>query len=235
MSKTIDKRYQQLLFDLSLYRGYIDGVYGPKTEEAVKKFQTMNGLKSDGIIGTKTKEVFEEQLEPNSDDTPNTTTTSSYKRWPQEVQSELMRFYGNVGENQVRIDAPYKMILSWDTSTSITRITCHEKVAESLYVILENIKNAYTEDEITKYGFNLFGGTLNVRQIRGGNRWSVHAWGAAVDIDPARNQLNWGRDKAYFARPECRDFLTCFKQEGWYSLGENKNYDWQHFQACWRA
>ncbi len=33
----------------------IDGVYGPKTANAVKRFQLMNGLTADGIYGPKTK------------------------------------------------------------------------------------------------------------------------------------------------------------------------------------
>ncbi|MDU0153970.1 N-acetylmuramoyl-L-alanine amidase [Bacillus cabrialesii] len=40
----------------------IDGVYGPKTENAVKRFQTMNGLTPDGIYGPKTKAKIEEKL-----------------------------------------------------------------------------------------------------------------------------------------------------------------------------
>jgi hypothetical protein len=34
--------------------GQIDGIYGPKTEEAVKAFQRDRGLEDDGIVGPKT-------------------------------------------------------------------------------------------------------------------------------------------------------------------------------------
>ncbi|ELS60977.1 N-acetylmuramoyl-L-alanine amidase [Bacillus inaquosorum KCTC 13429] len=40
----------------------IDGVYGPKTENAVKRFQSVNGLNADGIYGPKTKAKFEKLL-----------------------------------------------------------------------------------------------------------------------------------------------------------------------------
>ena len=32
----------------------VDGDFGPKTETAVKDYQTQNGLKPDGIVGSKT-------------------------------------------------------------------------------------------------------------------------------------------------------------------------------------
>ncbi|WP_353856422.1 N-acetylmuramoyl-L-alanine amidase [Bacillus sp. Bos-x628] len=37
----------------------IDGIYGPKTANAVKRFQLMNGLKADGIYGPATKAKLE--------------------------------------------------------------------------------------------------------------------------------------------------------------------------------
>ncbi|MDI3410013.1 N-acetylmuramoyl-L-alanine amidase [Bacillus sonorensis] len=40
----------------------IDGYYGPKTANAVKRFQLMHGLSADGIYGPKTKEKLESLL-----------------------------------------------------------------------------------------------------------------------------------------------------------------------------
>ncbi|CAM5501121.1 N-acetylmuramoyl-L-alanine amidase [Bacillus tequilensis] len=40
----------------------IDGVYGPKTANAVKRFQSVSGLTADGIYGPKTKAKLEEKL-----------------------------------------------------------------------------------------------------------------------------------------------------------------------------
>lgn len=237
--KKIDKRYQQLLFNLNLYKGRIDGLYGPNTENAVKSFQAMNGLIADGIIGSNTRRVFEEQLGDVPERSVDEVVTSkgvkhSYKRWPHEDTKSLMNFYGSVGKNQTSLELPYRMYLAWDTSKSLSRISCHAKVADSLYTVLENVKSVYSPEEISKHGFNLFGGCLNVRKIRGGNRWSTHAWGIAIDIDPARNGLRTSWSKSYFGRSECRDFVECFKNEGWYSLGLEKNYDSMHFQCCWR-
>ena len=48
------KRYQQRLFDLGFDPGPIDGVRGRLTIRAIKAFQHVNGLETDGIIGPKT-------------------------------------------------------------------------------------------------------------------------------------------------------------------------------------
>ncbi|MEW5069634.1 N-acetylmuramoyl-L-alanine amidase [Bacillus subtilis] len=40
----------------------IDGVYGPKTANAVKRFQSVNGLTADGVYGPKTKAKIESLL-----------------------------------------------------------------------------------------------------------------------------------------------------------------------------
>lgn len=45
---------QKKLKRMSLYTGKIDGLFGPATETAVKKFQARSDLKSDGIVGSKT-------------------------------------------------------------------------------------------------------------------------------------------------------------------------------------
>lgn len=45
---------QQALTQLGYSLGKIDGIYGPKTQQAVEKFQSDNGLKIDGICGALT-------------------------------------------------------------------------------------------------------------------------------------------------------------------------------------
>ena len=48
------RQIQEKLKTWGYYSGETDGIYGSKTEEAVKKFQKKNGLTADGIAGSAT-------------------------------------------------------------------------------------------------------------------------------------------------------------------------------------
>ena len=47
-------RMQQALIDQGYLSGTADGIFGVKTENAVRKFQKKHNLKADGLAGTKT-------------------------------------------------------------------------------------------------------------------------------------------------------------------------------------
>ena len=52
------KELQRRLKQWGYYSGAVDGIYGPKTVEAVKYFQRKNGLTADGIAGRATFEAL---------------------------------------------------------------------------------------------------------------------------------------------------------------------------------
>jgi hypothetical protein len=153
-------------------------------------------------------------------------------KWPKQNYESMVEFYGNIGENQARLDLPYSLKLAWDQNIVIKKITCNEKIHKSLYTIFENTLKAYGLKEIQKLKLDNFGGCLNVRKMRGGTNWSIHSWGAAVDLDPDRNALRMTDKQAVFARPEYNDFWKIVQAEGWVSLGKVRNFDWMHFQAA---
>ena len=49
---------QQKLKQWSYYKGAVDGLYGPRTGQAVRDFQRKNGLAADGIIGPQTRKAL---------------------------------------------------------------------------------------------------------------------------------------------------------------------------------
>lgn len=53
-SGEVVKQIQSKLKEYGIYSGEADGIFGSKTEEAVKKFQSNNGLVADGKVGAQT-------------------------------------------------------------------------------------------------------------------------------------------------------------------------------------
>lgn len=152
--------------------------------------------------------------------------------WPNQDYESMVQYYGEVGENQVILELPYEMRLSWSPSERVRKIKCHLKVQESIHSILQATLSLYSLPEIQKLRLDVYGGCLNVRKKRGGTTWSIHSWGAALDIDPDRNQLKWHKDKATLAGPDYEPFWEIVAREGWTSLGKSRDYDWMHFQAA---
>ena len=52
------KQVQHLLAYHDLYKGIVDGIWGPVTEKAVRGFQAAFGLEVDGIVGPATEDAL---------------------------------------------------------------------------------------------------------------------------------------------------------------------------------
>lgn len=217
------KQWQLFLQSAGYKIPTVDGAFGTQTEKETIKFQVKNGLKPDGVVGPKTWKF----ITTVSDNTPLS------QRWPKQDYNSMVNFYGPVGENMTQLELPYQMKLAWETSVIVKKISCNQKVAKSLHTIFENTLKTYGDKDIGKLRLDLFGGCVNVRRMRGGSSWSIHSWGAAVDLDPDNNQLKWGKDRATFAKKEYEPFWKIVEVEGWTSLGRSRNFDWMHFQAAY--
>ncbi len=131
----------------------------------------------------------------------------------------------------VTIKLPFPMRLSWDLKTVINSFQCHKSIANQLLAALNEILDHYGLAEIQRLGIDLYGGCFNYRAMRGGTELSIHSWGLAWDLDPARNLLKETSRTARFARPEYKAMIDIFYKHGFESLGREKNYDWMHFQV----
>ncbi len=72
-----NKQIQTKLKKWGYYTGAIDGIYGPKTKQAVRYFQSKNGLTVDGIVGKKTAAAMGINLGSTSTTTKTSANTSS--------------------------------------------------------------------------------------------------------------------------------------------------------------
>jgi hypothetical protein len=206
---------QMLCKEKEIEVGKIDGFWGPQTEFA---YDSLSHFIEYGQLPEPWRDI-----EP-SDENPN--------NWPSQDEDQVIRFYGEVDKNQTRIHLPYTHRLSWDKQKRVNSFMCHKKVHDSLLRVLTRVLDHYGLERIVELRLDLWGGCLNVRKMRGGTRWSMHSWGIALDYDPGRNQLKWGRDRAAFAQPEYKQWWRLWEEEGWVSLGRSRNYDWMHVQAA---
>lgn len=162
--------------------------------------------------------------------------------WPK--QSAMSSFYGNPDTNHdgqadaaweaanlVSIKSPYRMVLAWDVSRTVSTIRVHKKCADSLLRVLTAIKAHYgTQEAIDAARMHLYGGCYNFRLMRGGSSLSIHSWGAAIDLDPERNGLGVKYNSAKGMMPA--PVIAAFAAEGWVWGGKWSRPDGMHFQAA---
>lgn len=217
--------------------GGIDGIIGKTTIAGIKAFQRKKGLVVTGTANQLTVEALRTSssvikstidVDRDTDNAPESNRGSTV--FPR--QRAVTAFYGNVGTNQTRIIPPWKMRLAWDKRRYIQRMTLHEKCAESALRAMTRVYAHYGDKGIKHLGLDLFGGSLNVRKMRGGSRYSMHSWGIAIDFDPTRNGLRVKRPKARLSHDDVIPFWEAWEAEGWISLGRERNFDWMHVQAA---
>lgn len=159
--------------------------------------------------------------------------------WPK--YTELEQFYGKFKlgadgypteswkkEFLTKIKPPYPMVLAWDTTKQVKSITCHKLIAESLSRILQQIKDKCYKSYMSRV--NLFGGVYEFRRVSGSAKLSLHAYGAAIDLDPERNGRGIPYDGGFnMISPVVVDI---FRSEGWKWGGDFINPDCMHFEAA---
>ena len=232
--------------------GPIDGKIGAITRAALGAFQQARGLTITGTVTDATVSALrlpssQGVTRPEPAAPPAPAPASAV--WPR--QADCMAFYGPVGTGQTLLDLPYPMRLAWALDTVVTRISLHAKVAGSAERAFDRIASEYAPGDRAAIGLDIFGGSLNVRRMRGGSAWSMHSWGVAIDFDPIRNQLRWKRDASSYvvtdddgrkrtvqtpparlAQPDAEAFWRAWEEEGWISLGRTRDMDHMHIQAA---
>lgn len=147
--------------------------------------------------------------------------------WPLQSQSALKAFYGQAG-NEANLDKITFPFPTYYQGKAVATTRVHEDCAHSLMRILEDIKSRHGSDQSIMRIAGDFGGCFNFRQKRGGSTWSLHAYGAAIDIAPATNAF---RDSWPMRSNMPLEIIECFYREGWISGAVEWGYDAMHFQA----
>jgi hypothetical protein len=196
----------------------VDGFWGPVTQNA---YESLVHLLESGT------------LPPNwRDDEPS---EANPHLWPRDRpgQQEMRNFYGQPGSPPIKqVACPWRLRLAWDKSQIVKNIGVHAKVADSVANVFQRVHQHYGDAELKRLRLDLFGGCFANRKKRGGSTWSTHAWAVALDFDPERNQLKWGRDRAAMAHPDYKFWFDAWEADGWVSLGRSRNFDWMHVQAA---
>jgi hypothetical protein len=199
--------------------GPIDGWAGRLTNDALTAWHTKRETGKDWII----------DRVPGPDHSP----TPVQHRWPQQAAATMRAFYGQEGGPDAWagiVSLPFPFPLAWQLGTRVSTVRCHQRLAGPFTSIWAAAARHYGEAEFRRLRLDLFGGVFNHRTMRGGTALSTHSWGAAWDVDPERNQLHWGRDRAQLAHPDYLPFWRIVENEGAVSLGRAANRDWMHFQ-----
>lgn len=151
------------------------------------------------------------------------------------TEQQIIQKYGQPGDptKLTVISLPYPMRIAWDTTKTVTKMQCHKLAADRFKGVFDLLLAHYGLPKLQALGIDLFGGCVNVRLQRGSKtKWSRHAWGIAIDLDPSRNGLKTKAPAAQFSKPEYQAMINIFYANGFIGYGPEKNYDWMHFELA---
>lgn len=162
--------------------------------------------------------------------------------WP--LQRDCDKFYGNprgTGSTPSRswevgcltkVKPPFAMYYD---RRPVSYILMNRKCADSFRRVLDKIWIAAGKDQSTvdKWGASTYAGSYVYRKKRGGSTLSMHSYGCAIDLDPARNGFH--NEHGNFSHGEAHKVVEAFESEGWEWGGRwsGRSCDPMHFQAAW--
>lgn len=195
----------------------------------------------DGFVGHNTREALTGWLSAKAGTVADVARTPAFDRpAPVELprQSEVTAFYGSPGpggtveQRLATATAPAPMRLDWALETTVTRLRVHEKCAPALTAALAGVYDHYGDTVWRRLGLDRYAGGYNPRRMRGGTRWSMHAYGCAVDFFAAPNGLRTRCPKALFCGAEYKPFLDIMESHGWLPAVRLWGADAMHFQMA---
>lgn len=184
------------------------------TQVEIKILQMKIGAVADGFWGPKSIAACQAYLR---------SLMPKKNPWPKSDQASLTKFYGQAGDESQLVTINVEGLGIKYEGKPVKVIRCHNKVADSLKRVLTAISKGPG-----KYVLGRYAGCFNNRPMRGGSLPSLHARGAAVDLDPDDN----GNSTHWPTRATMPiEAMEEFAKEGWLSAGAFWSRDAMHHQA----
>jgi hypothetical protein len=143
--------------------------------------------------------------------------------WPGTSQAALSGFYGAAGDESKLLNLDVQGLGVRYDGKPVRTIRCHERVADSLLRVIVDLACGPHAAILATYA-----GVYNNRPMRGGSLPSLHARGAAIDLDPDTNRLSQSWPVSATMPLE---IMEAFAREGWLAAGAFWGRDAMHFQA----
>lgn len=163
----------------------VDGIFGSGTKHALIRAQREKRISADGIFGPQTARTFKMESVNINTKTVNIEKSVNVKRLS---TSALKEIYGNPFKKGLTLSNKFSAQMTMiDTPEWFPggKIYCHKIMAECLEIWFKLIEKHKLTDLILTYD-----GCYNARNVRGGNSFSRHAVGMAIDINAKWNGLN---------------------------------------------
>jgi hypothetical protein len=202
--------------------GSVDGQAGVNTLEAFRawEYKNVNGKRE--VVNRPERKSYE----------PSKTIRRPRQRDVENVYGTAGKNSGTIRKRLKTIKLPFKLRIDYNLRQSTNKITVHKDVADDLEAALIEVHEHYGMDEMRRLGIDRYAGAYNPRKMRGGSRWSMHAYGIAIDFFAAPNGLRVSCPKALFCGDEYKPFLDIMEKHGWLPALRLWGKDAMHFQAA---
>lgn len=151
-------------------------------------------------------------------------------------QNDVSTYYGNPGDDiksqLVTIEVPFDLRIDWNLRQKTRKITVHRKASEQLLAALTAVEAHYGSDAMRELGIDRYAGAYTHRKMRGGSKWSMHAFGCAIDFYAEPNGLRTRCPQALFCGTDYKDFLDIMEAHEWLPAIRLWGADAMHFQRA---